>query len=162
MLWIEDSYFSRKQKFEVTNVLIIDLFISLVDKLHYLGIIVMFLSVFWTLILTKPIHSKLEDPLASKLCNVTFLQMFKWRNKLISILDGMRLNTFSLKFPFWGELFFITSAYYNILMFLTDFDIDILMLTHFKHFLHSMFCIYWRLKLNFIEHHLCVLFFRML
>ncbi len=66
MLWIEDSYFSRKQQFEVKNVLIIDLFITLVDKLHYLGIIVMFLSVFWTLILTKPIHSKLEDPLASK------------------------------------------------------------------------------------------------
>ncbi len=66
MLWIEDSYFSRKQQFEVKNVLIIDLFITLVDRFHYLWIIVMFLSVFWTLILTKPIHSKLEDPLVSK------------------------------------------------------------------------------------------------
>ncbi len=44
-----------------------------------------FTAAVWTLILTAPIHCRL-----SKLCNDTFL--FWWRNKLIYILDGLRVN----------------------------------------------------------------------
>ncbi len=42
----------------------------LIDGLEYLWIIVMFLSVVWTLILTAPIHSR-----GSIRCNATFLQI---------------------------------------------------------------------------------------
>ncbi len=34
-----------------------------------------------------------EDPLLSKWCNATFLQIW-WRNKLIYILTGLRVSTF--------------------------------------------------------------------
>ncbi len=40
-----------------------------------------------------------EHPLLSKWCNATFLQIW-WRNKLIYILDGLRVNTFSANFHF--------------------------------------------------------------
>ncbi len=69
ILWIEDSYFSQKQQFELQNTLIIDLLItttynfhftrhSIIDWSHanYLWITVMFLSIVWTLILMAPIH----------------------------------------------------------------------------------------------------------
>ncbi len=39
-----------------------------------------------------------EDPLVSKWCNATFLQIW-WRNKLIYILDDLRVKTFSAHFP---------------------------------------------------------------
>ncbi len=40
-----------------------------------------------------------EDPLVSKWCNATFLQIcFWWRDKLIYILDGLRTSTFSAIF----------------------------------------------------------------
>ncbi len=38
-----------------------------------------------------------EDPLLSKWCNDTFLQNW-WRNKLIYILDGLRVSTFSANY----------------------------------------------------------------
>ncbi len=60
---MEDSHFSRKQRFEVKNVLMSDLFIARLHSLmdwsnvdYLLWIIVMFLSAVWTLILTAPIH----------------------------------------------------------------------------------------------------------
>ncbi len=45
-----------------------------------------------------------EDPLVSKWCN-TFLQIW-WRNKLIYILYGLRVTTFSSHFHFWGNYSF--------------------------------------------------------
>ncbi len=39
------------------------------------------------------------DPLQSKWCNATFLQIW-WRNKLIYILDGLKMSTFSTYFHF--------------------------------------------------------------
>ncbi len=41
-----------------------------------------------------------EDLLLRHWCNATFLQIW-WRNKLIYILDGLRLRTVSVKFHFW-------------------------------------------------------------
>ncbi len=59
------------------NALMVDLFLTntqlfasqdIMDWSHvdYLWIIVMFLTTVWTLILTAPIHCRLEDPLVSK------------------------------------------------------------------------------------------------
>ncbi len=39
-----------------------------------------------------------EDPLVSKWCKATFLQIW-WRNKLVYILDDPRVKTFSAHFP---------------------------------------------------------------
>ncbi len=41
-----------------------------------------------------------EDPLVKRWWNATFLQIW-WRNKLIYILDGLRVITFSANFNFW-------------------------------------------------------------
>ncbi len=47
-----------------------------------------------------------EDPLVSKWCTATFLQIW-WRNKLIHILDDVRMSTFSADFSIicrgWSE-----------------------------------------------------------
>ncbi len=49
----------------------------------------MFLSVVWTLILTAPIPC-ITDPLVSKRCNATFLQICSdEQNKLMYILDDL-------------------------------------------------------------------------
>ncbi len=67
-LWIEDSYFSQKTRFEVQNILMVDLFLTNMQLLAsqdvnwwsgVVWIIVMFLSAVWTLILTAPIHCRL-------------------------------------------------------------------------------------------------------
>ncbi len=47
-----------------------------------------------------------EDPLVSKWCNATFLQTW-WRNKLIYILDELRLSKYSANLHFGGNYFFI-------------------------------------------------------
>ncbi len=46
-----------------------------------------------------------EDPLASKWCNAKFLQIW-WRNKLIYILDGLRVRTFSVNYHFFNSSIF--------------------------------------------------------
>ncbi len=46
-----------------------------------------------------------EHPLLSNWCNATFLQIW-WRNKLIYILDGLRVSTFSAHFHFWVNYYF--------------------------------------------------------
>ncbi len=51
-----------------------------------------------------------EDPLVSKWCNATFLQIW-WRNKLIWILNGQRVRTFSENFHFWVNYYFNTALY---------------------------------------------------
>ncbi len=58
---------------------------------NYLWIIVMFLSAVWTLI-SHGTHS----------LQSTFLQIyFQQKNKLIYIMDGLKMSAFS----FWSELF---------------------------------------------------------
>ncbi len=65
LLWIVDLYFGLEQRFEFKNILM-DLFLTnsfslhktLTDGLEWCGLLVMFLSVVWTLILTAPIHCR--------------------------------------------------------------------------------------------------------
>ncbi len=47
-----------------------------------------------------------EEPLLRHWCNATFLQIW-WRNKLVYILDGLRVKKFS-KFSFLDEQFLLT------------------------------------------------------
>ncbi len=65
----------------------------LTDGLEWCGLLVMFLSAVWTLILMAPIHCRASD-------GMTFLQIW-WRNKLIYISDGLRMSTFTAHFYFW-------------------------------------------------------------
>ncbi len=54
-----------------------------------LCIIVMFLSDVWTLILTAPIHCRASIAEQVKEC---YISPIWWRNKLILILDGLRVR----------------------------------------------------------------------
>ncbi len=60
----------------------------------------MFLSAVWTLILTAPIHCRasIGEEAVERYISPN---LFWWRNKLIYILGGLRLCTFSAKFHFW-------------------------------------------------------------
>ncbi len=64
ILWIEGSYFSRKQWFEVKKKCVSGGFVSYkhAEDINWwtgvVWIIVMFLSADWTLLLTAPIHYK--------------------------------------------------------------------------------------------------------
>ncbi len=66
----------------------------------HLWIIVMFLSVVWTLILTAPIHYRGSIGEQVMWCYIS-PNLFWWRNKLIYILDDLRVRTFSANFHFW-------------------------------------------------------------
>ncbi len=95
----------RKQRFEVKNVLIIDLFFlqthsfwllkTLTDGLEWCGLLVDYCDVLSAVGLSFWRHPfTAEHPLLSHWCSDTFLQIW-WRNKLIYILDVLR----------WGEHF---------------------------------------------------------
>ncbi len=60
-----------------------------------------------------------EHPLVSKWCNATFLQIW-WRNKLIYILDDLRVSTFSAK-KNWGVNFSFNNyvKWHTLLLFCT-------------------------------------------
>ncbi len=62
--------------------------------------IVMFYQLFGLSFWRHPFTA--EDPLLSKWCNATFLQIFWWRNRLIFIL--YRLSTFSAYFLFFKTM----------------------------------------------------------
>ncbi len=106
LLW----YFSRKQWFEVKSVLMLDLFqlLSSPDVNWWTGvvcIIVMFYQLFGLSFWRHPFTA--EHPLLRHWCSDTFLQTW-WRNKLILILDGLRMRTFSAinySFNIFWELF---------------------------------------------------------
>ncbi len=92
LLWIMDSYLSQKQWFKVKNVWMMDLLSyrrsscllqMLTDGLECCDVFIR-LS-FWRHPFTA------EDTLMRHWCNATFLQIWL-RNKLISILDGLRVN----------------------------------------------------------------------
>ncbi len=60
--------------------------------LEWCGLLVMFLStLFWR-------HITAEHPLLRHWCSDTFLQIW-WRNKLILIMDGLKVSTFSAFCP---------------------------------------------------------------
>ncbi len=96
LLWINNSYISQKQKFEVKKHNLNDGFISYKHN---------------SLDSYSDWHPFTEeDPLVGKLCNAKFLQICSnvfclFFLILIDILDGLRLNTFSANFHFLAELF---------------------------------------------------------
>ncbi len=57
----------------------------------YLWIIVMFLSVVWTLIVTTPIHC--IGSIGEQVMQIS-PNLFQQRNKLIDIFDGLRVSEF--------------------------------------------------------------------
>ncbi len=65
-------------------------------------IIVMFYQLFWTLILTAPIHCRAS--IAEQVMQCYILQIW-WRNKLIYILDGPEDEHIFKQLSFLGELF---------------------------------------------------------
>ncbi len=77
-----------------------------VCRVDYLWIIVMFFyQLFGFLFWRHPFTA--EDPLVSKWCKAKFVpNLCWWRNKLIYILDDLRVSTFSAIFIFLGELLF--------------------------------------------------------
>ncbi len=94
LLWIMDSYFGQKSHFEVKNVLMMDLFLTNM-QLDRSG--VDYCDVF---ISCLDSHSDGTHSLQRIHCwanDATFLQIW-WRNKLIYILDGLRVSTFLASF----------------------------------------------------------------
>ncbi len=82
--------------------------VMLIDGSHvdYLWIIVMFLSAVWTLILTAPIHCR--GSIGEQMMHWYFSpNVFRRRNKLIYILDGLRVSTFS------AYLYFCVNSSFN-------------------------------------------------
>ncbi len=86
----------------------------LIDGLEwcdYLWIIVMFLSVVWTLILTAPIHCRWSIGEQVMECYISPNLM---RNKLIYILDGLRVRTLSANLHFWMNYSFKYTCLWNL------------------------------------------------
>ncbi len=87
LLWNIDSYFVQKQRFEVKNTLMMNLFLTnsfwllkmLLDGLEWCGLLWCFYQMFGLSFWRHPFTA--EHPLLSKWCNATFLQIW-WRNKL--------------------------------------------------------------------------------
>ncbi len=99
ILWIEDSYFSNSLKLKTSQRCICFLqtrsfwlLKMLTDGLEWCGLLWCFYQLFGLSFWRHPFTA--EDPLLSKWCNATFLQIW-WRNKLIYILDCLRVSTFS-------------------------------------------------------------------
>ncbi len=110
LLWIMDSYFSRKQWFEVKTVLMMDLFLTNTQLLTSqnmnwwtgvvwitCGLLWCFYQLFGLSFWRYPFTA--EDPLVSKWWNAAFLQIW-WRNKLTYIWDGLRVSAFSANVRF--------------------------------------------------------------
>ncbi len=105
-----DSYFCQKQQFEVKNILMIDLFhtntqlLSSQDINWWTGVVWITCGLLWCFyqlfglsFWRHPFTA--EDPLLRQWCCDTFLQIC-WRNKLIFILDGLRVSNFKQMFIF--------------------------------------------------------------
>ncbi len=70
----------------------------LTDGLEWCGLLWCFYQLFGLSFWRHPFTA--EHPLVRHWCSATFLQIW-WRNKLIYILDGLRVRTFSEAFHFW-------------------------------------------------------------
>ncbi len=72
----------------------------LIDGMERCGLLWCFYQLFGLSFWRHPFTA--EDPLVTKWFYATFLQIcFWWRNKLMFILDGLRVSTFSATFNFW-------------------------------------------------------------
>ncbi len=100
------TYFNQKWWFAVKNILKLDLFhlLSSPDVNWWTGfmwitcgLLWCFYQLFGLLFWRHPFTA--EHPLMSEWCNATFLQIW-WRNKLIYILDSLKVSTFSANFHF--------------------------------------------------------------
>ncbi len=100
LLWIMDSYLVLKRRLEVKNLLMMDTFCINTQLLSsqdvnwwtgWCGLLWCFYQLFGLSFWRHPFTA--EHPLLSKWCNATFLQIW-WRNKLIYILDNLRVRTF--------------------------------------------------------------------
>ncbi len=100
LLWIMDSYFSKKK-------VLMDLFLTntqicllkmLTNGLEWCGLLWCFYQLFGLSFWRHPFTA--EHPLLRQWCNATFLQIW-WRNKLIYILDGLRMSYFQQIFIFF-------------------------------------------------------------
>ncbi len=107
---IESYFFFKKWGFEVKNALMMYLFhtnmqlFTSQDINWWTGVVWITCGLLWCFyqlfglsFWRHPFTT--EDPLVSKWWNATFLQIW-WRNKLIYILDGLRISTFSAIFIF--------------------------------------------------------------
>ncbi len=106
LLWIMDLYFVQKCQFDVKNFLMMDLFQLLSSQdvngwLEWCGLLVDYCDVF---ISCLDSHSD----------GTHSLQSIHW-NKLICILDGMKVSTFSAIFHFWMYYSFKSYLYTNSL-----------------------------------------------
>ncbi len=107
ILWIMDSYFSRKQWFYSKNVLMMDLsqLLSSPDVNWWTGVVWITCGLLWCFyqlfglsFWRHPFTA--EHPLLRQWCNATFLQIW-WRNKLIYILDDLTVSRSSANGHFW-------------------------------------------------------------
>ncbi len=78
----------------------------LTDGLEWCGLLWCFYQLFGLSFWRHPFTA--EDPLVSKWCNATFLQIW-WRNKLIYILYGLMVRSFFWELPFF--VFFHWSSF---------------------------------------------------
>ncbi len=108
--WRKCYYGLQKQRVVVKNVLMMDLFLTNTQLLSSqdvnwwtgvmwitCGLLWCFYQLFGLSFWRHPFTA--EDPLVSKWWNAIF--QIWWRNKLIYILDGLRVSTFSASFLFW-------------------------------------------------------------
>ncbi len=111
-----DSYFNLKQRFEVKNILMLDLFqlLSSPDVNWWTGVVWITCGLLWCFyqlfglsFWRHPFTA--EHPLLRHWCRDTFLQTW-WRNKLIYISDGLRVSTFSAHVHFWVNYSFKAQA----------------------------------------------------
>ncbi len=114
---------SQKQQFKVKTVLIMDLSLTYTQLLasqdvnRWTGVVWITCGLLWCFyqlfglsFWRHPFTA--EDPLVSKWCNATFLQIW-WRNKLIYILDGLRVSTFSTNFHLYVNYCLFIKKYFN-------------------------------------------------
>ncbi len=83
----------------------------LTDGLECCGLLWCFYQLFGLSFWRHPFTA--EHSLLSKRCSATFLQTW-WRNKLIYILDGLRVRTFSANFTFCVNCQTSNLMYYNV------------------------------------------------
>ncbi len=135
LLWIMDSYFSQKQRFEVKNILMMDLFLKHVSFRFMMitcGLLWCFYQLFGLSFWRHPFTA--EHPLLRHWCSDTFLHTW-WRNKLIYILDGLSVGTFLANFIFGWIIPLSRPLLHKILMhaFLTKIAPDLGIETDFLH-----------------------------
>ncbi len=99
ILWIDDSYFSRKQLFKVKNTLMKDLFFTN-THLFISQTINWWTGVVWFFINCLDSHVDGTHSLQRIHCWAKSPNLFWWRNKLIYILNGLIVSKYSANFHF--------------------------------------------------------------